>query len=72
MINWNSTEQFDILRGLPEGDTASHYLFILVLEIRILRELVKPYSPMGAFFLSQTALTDALYFIVYVQYGDWK
>ena len=31
------TKPFKIERGVPEGDTASPYLFILVLEILLLR-----------------------------------
>ena len=31
------TKQFNILRGVPQGDTASTYIFIIVLEILLLQ-----------------------------------
>ena len=37
MIDGFNTEQFKILRGVPQGDTASPYIFIIVLEILLLR-----------------------------------
>ena len=37
MIDGFKTEQFKILRGVPQGDTASPYIFIIVLEILLLR-----------------------------------
>jgi hypothetical protein len=37
MVDGHTTKQFNILRGVPQGDTASPYLFILVLEILLLR-----------------------------------
>ena len=37
MIDGYPTKQFKILRGVPQGDTASPYIFIIVLEILLLR-----------------------------------
>ena len=37
MIDGYETKPFNIERGVPQGDTASPYLFILVLEILLLR-----------------------------------
>ena len=37
MIDGFETKPFNIERGVPQGDTASPYLFILVLEILLLR-----------------------------------
>ena len=37
MIDGFETKPFNIERGVPQGDTASPYLFILVLEILVLR-----------------------------------
>ena len=37
MIDGYETNPFKIERGLPQGDTASPYLFILDLEILLLR-----------------------------------
>ena len=37
MIDGHETETFRKERGVPQGDTASPYLFILVLEILLLR-----------------------------------
>ena len=37
MIDGFKTQQFKILRGVPQGDTASPYIFIIVLEILLLR-----------------------------------
>ena len=37
MIDGHKTEEFRILRGVPQGDTASPYIFIIVLEILLLR-----------------------------------
>ena len=40
MIDGYETLPFNIERGVPQGDTASPYLFILVLEILLLRILL--------------------------------
>ena len=40
MIDGYETMPFNIERGVPQGDTASPYLFILVLEILLLRILL--------------------------------
>ena len=40
MIDGNETLPFNIERGVPQVDTASPYLFILVLEILLLRILL--------------------------------
>ena len=37
MVDGYPTKQFKILRGVPQGDTASPYIFIIVLEILLLR-----------------------------------
>ena len=37
MIDGYETDSFRIERGVPQGDTASPYLFFLVLEILLLR-----------------------------------
>ena len=37
MIDGFKTQQFKILRGVLQGDTASPYIFIIVLEILLLR-----------------------------------
>ena len=37
MVDGYETLPFNIERGVPQGDTASPYLFILVLEILLLR-----------------------------------
>jgi hypothetical protein len=37
MIDGYPTKQFKILRGVPQGDKASPYIFIIVLEILLLR-----------------------------------
>ena len=37
MIDGFKTKQFNLLRGVPQGDTASPYIFIIVLEILLLR-----------------------------------
>ena len=37
MIDGHKTNHFNILRGVPQGDTASPYIFIIVLEILLLR-----------------------------------
>ena len=42
MIDGHETEPFNIERGVPQGDTASPFIFILVLEILILRLLNEP------------------------------
>ena len=36
MIDGHQTESFRILRGVPQGDTASPYIFIIVLELLLL------------------------------------
>ena len=37
MIDGYITKQFNILRGVPQGDKASPYIFVIVLEILLLR-----------------------------------
>ena len=37
LIDGYPTKQFNILRGVPQGDTGSPYIFIIVLEILLLR-----------------------------------
>ena len=40
MVDGYETNPFRIERGVPQGDTASPYLFILVLEILLLRIMI--------------------------------
>ena len=42
MIDGFETKQFRVERGVPQGVTASPYLFILVLEILLLRIQLDP------------------------------
>ena len=42
MIDGFETQQFKVERGVPQGDTASPYLFILVLEVLLLKIQLDP------------------------------
>ena len=42
MIDGTETESFNIERGVPQGDTASPFIFILVLEILIIKLMNDP------------------------------